>query len=121
MILKSGDTIAFVGTHFDHTGDVDRINQATELREILADLDLPVLLAGDLNATPESRTMEILFSDLKPSSTDMAPTFPSDGPGAKIDYILYDPPERWRVLESRVICDTVSSDHCALLSVLELL
>jgi endonuclease/exonuclease/phosphatase family metal-dependent hydrolase len=121
VILKSGDTIAFVGTHFDHTGEVDRINQAAELREILADVDLPVLLAGDLNATPESRTMEILFSDLKPSSTDMAPTMPSDGPGAKIDYILYGPPDRWRVLESRVICDTVASDHCALLSVLELL
>ena len=121
VILDSGDTIAFVGTHFDHTGDVDRINQAAELREILAGVDLPVLLAGDLNATPESRCMEILFSDLKPSFTEMAPTFPSDGPRAKIDYILYGPPDRWRVLESRVICDTVASDHCALLSVLELL
>jgi len=121
VILKSGDTIAFVGTHFDHQGDVDRINQATKVREILAEVDLPVLLAGDLNATPESRTMEILFSDLKPSSTDMAPTIPSDGPRAKIDYILYGPPDRWRVLESRVICDSVASDHCAFLSVLELL
>ena len=121
MILKSGDTIAFVGTHFDHQGDVDRINQAAKVREILARVDLPVLLAGDLNATPESRTMEILFSDLKPSSMDMAPTFPSDGPRAKIDYILYGPPDRWRVLESRVICDSVASDHCAFLSVLELL
>ena len=121
VVLKSGDTIAFVGTHFDHTGDVDRINQAAKVREILAGMDLPVLLAGDLNTIPESRCMEILFSDLKPSSTDMAPTFPSDGPRVKIDYILYGPPERWRVLESRVICDTVASDHCALLSVLELL
>lgn len=121
VILKSRDTIAFVGTHFDHTGDVDRINQATRVREILAGVDLPVLLAGDLNATPESRTMEILFSDLKPSSTDMAPTIPSNGPRAKIDYILYGPPDRWKVLESRVICDSVASDHCAFLSVLELL
>lgn len=121
VILDSGDTIAFVGTHFDHQGDVDRINQATALREILADLDMPVLLAGDLNATPESRCMEILFSDLSPSSTDMAPTIPSNGPRAKIDYILYGPPDRWRVLESRVICDSVASDHCAFLSVLELL
>jgi len=121
VILKSGDTIAFVGTHFDHQGDVDRINQAAKVREILAGVDLPVLLAGDLNATPESRTMEILFSDLSPSSTDMAPTIPSNGPRAKIDYILYGPPDRWRVLESRVICDSVASDHCAFLSVLELL
>jgi len=121
VVLESGDTIAFVGTHFDHTGDVDRINQATRVREILAEIDHPVLLAGDLNATPESRTMEILFSDLKPSSTDFAPTIPSDGPRAKIDYILYGPPERWRVLESKVICDSLASDHCAFLSVLELL
>jgi len=121
VILKSGDTIAFVGTHFDHTGDVDRINQAARVREILVGFDLPVLLAGDLNATPENRTMEILFSDLDPSSADLAPTFPSNGPRAKIDYILYGPPDRWRVLESRVICDSVASDHCALLGVLELL
>ena len=121
VILKSGDTIAFVGTHFDHTGDVDRINQATELRDILAEVDLPILLAGDLNATPESRAMEILFSDLNTSSADLAPTIPSNGPRVKIDYILYGPSDRWRVLESTVICDSVASDHCALLSVLELL
>ena len=121
VVLKSGDTIAFVGTHFDHTGDADRISQADKVREILAEVDLPVLLAGDLNATPENRCMEILFSDLNFSSGDMAPTFPSDDPRVKIDYILYGPPDRWRVLESRVICDTVASDHCALLSVLELL
>ncbi len=121
VVLESGDTIAFIGTHFDHTGDVDRINQAAELRDILAAIDMPVLLAGDLNARPESRTMEILFSDLKPSSKDFAPTIPTNDPRAKIDYILYGPPDRWRVLESRVICDTVASDHCALLSVLELL
>jgi endonuclease/exonuclease/phosphatase family metal-dependent hydrolase len=121
VVLKSGDTIAFVGTHFDHTGEVDRINQADRVREILADIDLPVLLAGDLNARPESRTMEILFSHLNPSDKDFTPTIPSDGARAKIDYILYGPPERWRVLESRVICDSIASDHCAFLSVLELL
>jgi len=121
LVLRSGDTIVFVGTHFDHTGDVDRIKQATRVSEILAEIDLPVLLAGDLNATPESRTMEILFSDLSPSDKDFAPTIPTDNPRAKIDYILYGPSERWRVLESRVICDTIASDHCAFLSVLELL
>lgn len=119
--LPCGDTIAFIGTHLDHTGDVDRINQAGELREILAGLKLPVILAGDLNARPESRPMEILFEVLEPSSGDMAPSIPSDGPRSKIDYILYGPPERWRVLESRVICDSIASDHCAVLSVLELL
>lgn len=121
MILSCGDTLAFFGSHFDHTGEADRIKQAARVRDILAEVDLPLILAGDLNATPESETMEILFSDLKPSSSDMAPTFPSQAPELKIDYILCGPPERWRMLESRVICDAVASDHCALLSVLELL
>jgi len=121
VVLESGDSIALVGSHFDHTGEVDRVNQAARVREILADIKLPVLLAGDLNASPESQTMEILFADLKPGDEDLAPTYPSEKPRIKIDYILYGPPERWRVLESRVICDTVASDHCALLSVFELL
>jgi endonuclease/exonuclease/phosphatase family metal-dependent hydrolase len=121
IVLESGDTIIFLGTHLDHTGERDRIYQADRIRQILGDMDLPVLLAGDLNATPESRTMEILFADLKASDTEFSPTFPSDGPRIKIDYMLYGPPERWKVLESRVICDSVASDHCALLSVLELL
>jgi endonuclease/exonuclease/phosphatase family metal-dependent hydrolase len=121
VILDSGDTIALIGTHFDHTGETDRIKQAARVREIMAGIDVPVLLAGDLNAIPESRTMEILFADLKPSDSEFRPTIPSDGPRAKIDYILYGPPERWKLLESLVICDTIASDHCAFLSVLELL
>ena len=118
VVIESGDTIAFIGTHFDHTGEPDRINQAARVREILGDIDLPVLLAGDLNAVPTSRTMEILFADLRPSDPEYEPTIPTDKPRAKIDYILFGPPERWRVLEVRVICDTIASDHCAFLSVL---
>lgn len=121
LVMESGDTIVFMGTHFDHRGEEDRARQAARVLEILAESKLPVLLAGDLNARPESRAMEILFSELNPSSTDMAPTSPSDAPRGKIDYILYGPPDRWRVLESSVICDSVASDHCAFLSVLELL
>jgi len=121
VILESGDTVAFIGTHFDHTGEVDRIQQATRVVEILGEMDLPVLVAGDLNARPGSQTMDILFSDLKPSDPSFAPTIPSDGARSKIDYVLYGPGNRWRVLESRVICDEIASDHCAFLSVLELL
>jgi len=120
-LMESGDTIVFMGTHFDHMGEEDRIKQADRVIEILAETDLPVLLAGDLNARPESSAMEILFADLKPSDPDFEFTSPSRSPRAKIDYILYGPSERWWVLESRVIHNNVASDHCAFLSVLELL
>ena len=120
-IMDSGNTIVFMGTHFDHRGEEDRVRQANRVKEILGESGLPVLLAGDLNARPESSAMEILFADLKPSDPDFEFTSPSRSPRAKIDYILYGPPEHWRVLESRVIHNSVASDHCAFLSVLELL
>lgn len=121
VVLKSGDTIAFVGTHFDHTGEEDRIRQASRVNELITDRKMPILLAGDLNASPDSQTMEVLFSEWTPSSRVFAPTFPSLGPRVKIDYVLYRPANRWRLIESSEICDTIASDHCAQLSVLELL
>jgi endonuclease/exonuclease/phosphatase family metal-dependent hydrolase len=121
VVLQSGDTIVFVGTHFDHTGEADRIRQASRVNELLADRDMPILLAGDLNARPDSKTMEVLFSEWTPSAGEFDPTFPSLGPRVKIDYVLYRPANRWRVIEIRVICDSIASDHCAQLSLLELL
>ncbi|MEA3460816.1 MAG: endonuclease/exonuclease/phosphatase family protein [Bacteroidota bacterium] len=122
IVLPGGDTIAFVGTHLDHTGDeTDRISQASRLNALLTEGDRPVILSGDLNARPESKTMSILFSEWTGSDPEHAPTSPSMAPRGKIDYILYRPANRWRVIESRVICDSIASDHCAVLSVLELL
>jgi len=34
---------------------------------------------------------------------------------------MFYPANRWKVLETKVICDTIASDHCAYLVVLELL
>ncbi len=122
IVLQSGDSIRFIGTHLDHTPDeIDRINQAKEINGLFAGDDIPSILAGDLNAEPASQTMAILFAEWEGSSPDLAPTFPSDKPEVKIDYVLYRPVVRWRLIETRVITDKVASDHCALLSVLELL
>ena len=120
--LKYGDIIRFVGTHLDHTRDeTDRINQATKLNDLFTRDDMPSILAGDLNARPESKTMGILLKEWTKSSTDNAPTSPSAHPRAKIDYILFRPAKRWRVIETRVIDEKVGSDHCPFLSVLELM
>lgn len=122
VVLNSGDTVRFVGTHLDHTADeTDRINQTQALNALFSGDNRPAILAGDLNAKPESQAMTILFEEWKASSPDMAPTFPSDSPAIKIDYVLFRPANRWKVHESRVIADRIASDHCGLLSVLELL
>jgi endonuclease/exonuclease/phosphatase family metal-dependent hydrolase len=122
VLLPSGDTLAFIGTHLDHIRDeADRIAQASMLNALFAQRDMPAILSGDLNARPESSAMSILFEEWKESDPAHEPTIPSIAPKHKIDYVLYRPLNRWRVLETRVICDTIASDHCALLSVLELL
>lgn len=122
VMIESGDAIRFVGTHLDHTRDnTDRNNQAKELNELFTKDDMPTILAGDLNSRPESEAMKILFNEWEPSSPEFEFTAPSDGPRAKIDYVLFRPANRWRVLETKVICNDKATDHCVVLSVLELL
>jgi len=121
--IISGDEIIFIGTHLDHTRDqADRVAQTKKLNELFAQNTTPTILAGDLNSTPESDPMKILFEKwTDAASTNPQFTFPSSEPRRRIDYVLFLPADRWRVLESRVIDERIASDHRPLLTVLELL
>jgi len=122
-ILPSGDTICFVGTHLDHLRDEkDRVAQASRINEVFRSNKYPAILAGDLNAMPDSKPITILeelwtssYNEKKPQ-----PTFPSTNPTKKIDYVMFYPKNMWKVLETKVIQDSVASDHCAYLVTLEL-
>jgi endonuclease/exonuclease/phosphatase family metal-dependent hydrolase len=123
-VMPSGDTIAFVGTHFDHLKNgKDRLAQANKINEVFSMNKYPTILAGDLNAQPESLTIRLLkniwtVSDQKDIPS---PTMPSANPKSKIDYIMYKPQNKWKVLRTEVIQDEIASDHCAYLVTLELL
>ena len=123
-VLPSGDTIAFVGTHLDHLKDEkDRVAQAKKINEVFSLNKYPTILAGDLNALPGSTPINIL-EEMWSASYDKKkpkPTFPSDNPTKKIDYVMFYPKNRWRVLETEVIQDPIASDHCAYLVTIELL
>ncbi|MFD1614144.1 endonuclease/exonuclease/phosphatase family protein [Gelatiniphilus marinus] len=120
--IKSGDTIRFVGTHLDHTKDeTDRINQANQINAIFTKDNVPTILAGDLNATPESETMQVFYKVWQQSCTNNNPTYPAVNPEIKIDYILFRPANRWRVIETKVIEEEIASDHRPVLSVLQLI
>jgi endonuclease/exonuclease/phosphatase family metal-dependent hydrolase len=120
--IESGDNIRFVGTHLDHTKEnTDRINQAKLLNELFTQDDTPTILAGDFNAQPESETMKILFKKWTPSLQDSKATYPANAPRSKIDYILFRPANKWKVLSTKIICNDEATDHCVVLSVLELL
>ena len=123
-VLPSKDTISFIGTHLDHLKvDTNKIMQAKEINKVFSNNKYPTILAGDLNAEPNSNTMNILESYWTASydKTNPHSTFSSENPTQKIDYVLFYPKHKWKVLETKVICDTIASDHCAYLVTLQLL
>ncbi|WP_424492756.1 endonuclease/exonuclease/phosphatase family protein [Salinimicrobium sp. GXAS 041] len=121
--LKYGDTIQFLTTHLDHDENSrDRVLQAQRLNE-LRNEGFPAILAGDLNDTPKSETVNLLEGKWGSvySKRTPQPTFPSTLPKKKIDFIMFYPKHRWTIISTEIICDEKASDHCAVLAVLELL
>lgn len=123
-ILPSKDTVSFIGTHLDHQkNETNRIMQAKHINSVFSSNPYPTILAGDLNAEPHSETMAILnelWSASYPKGNPQ-PTYPSDNPIKKIDYVMFYPKNRWKVHKTEVIQDSIASDHCAYLVILELL
>ena len=122
-VLKSGDTISFIGTHLDHLKtDTDRISQAKEINKVFSKNKYPTILSGDLNDVPYSNAINILERFWKASykKSDTKKTYPSENPTQKIDYVLFYPKKKWKVINRETICDTIASDHCGYLVTLEL-
>ena len=116
-------SILFFATHLDHTSDPkDRLAAAAFINNLVeAKPDRPMLLAGDLNATPDSRVIEILRKAWRPVGEGQTLlTSPAGDPERQIDYILYRPAGRWKVIEVRVLDEPAASDHRPIRAVLEL-
>jgi endonuclease/exonuclease/phosphatase family metal-dependent hydrolase len=133
QILELGDKdepgILFICTHLDYRPkDDERLHSAKTINDLIAKRrDTPAILAGDLNAVPDSKPMEEfrkqwkivgLESDAKPANSPPLLTFPAEKPDRWIDYVLVRPAEEWEVVEVRVIDESVASDHRPLLTVL---
>ena len=69
------------------------------------------ILAGDLNAEPDSKVMQHFFKSWKDTTPATALTFSSDKPVKKIDYILLPKGSDWGVSEWKVLSEPVASDH----------
>jgi endonuclease/exonuclease/phosphatase family metal-dependent hydrolase len=121
--LPGGDTVVFVATHLEASGNnSSRIMQAQELADRYRDYPYPVILAGDLNDTPDSEALKRLLTVFTSVSENLpAPTYPSKDPKKQIDYILFDKMHPWNVISAEVIRDEMVSDHCGFLGVLELI
>ena len=112
--------LTFVTTHLHHNNESFRQQQSSQLNQVFAKhaetLGLPMILAGDLNATPDSQPLRTLREEWQSATEGQADmlTFPAVKPERQLDYILTSPQGRIAVRSVKVINEHVASDHCPL-------
>lgn len=110
----NGKPLRFISTHFQHIAPADRVAEAKAINALFAsdDASISSILAGDMNATPESEPIQILLEKWT-NATDNPPTpsSPSVKPKSRIDYIFYRPLSDLRVTAATVIDEAMASDH----------
>ncbi len=119
-----GPAVTFAGVHLSPYAAEQRLSQIRQINEqLLTDADRLVLIAGDFNfepGTPGYDAVNARWLDTADALGDAQPTFPSNPPTKRIDYLFAHPADRWRVVETRVLDEPLASDHAPLLVVLEL-
>lgn len=112
----------FIATHLD-TKKRPRLSSVPLIEKVFESRPkTPAVLAGDLNASPDSPTMRA-FGKTWINSTSQGGlfTYPAKTPSRQIDYILHRPSKCWRVLETKVLKEAIASDHRPILAVLQFL
>lgn len=119
-VAVGGRDLSFVTTHLHHVEPALREQQASKLNDLFAGLDRPIILAGDLNATPESKPVMALKGKWTVATADAGLlTYPSARPIKQIDYVLFRPEGRFKSVAARVVDEAVASDHRPVVVVLE--
>ena len=118
----NGRPLRFISTHFQHNVAEDRVAEAKAVNSLFAadGNTLPTILAGDINAQPDSEPVQVLLERWTNAIDEAAaPTVPSAKPTSRIDYIFYRPASQFRLLEAKVIAEPMASDHRPVFAVLE--
>ncbi|WP_339727434.1 endonuclease/exonuclease/phosphatase family protein [uncultured Gimesia sp.] len=115
--------LRFISTHFQHNLPEDRVAEAKAINKHFASNDgVPTILAGDMNAQPDTDPIKILLKQWTNAIDDDAtPTAPSTKPRSRIDYIFYRPATRFEMVESKVIDEPLASDHRPVFAILKLI
>jgi endonuclease/exonuclease/phosphatase family metal-dependent hydrolase len=117
-----GKPLRFISTHFQHNVPEDRLAEAKAINKLFAGDDrVPTILAGDMNAVPDSEPIRELLKRWSNATDEPAsPTAPSKKPTSRIDYVFYRPASMFRVSHAEVIEESMASDHRPVLAVLEM-
>jgi endonuclease/exonuclease/phosphatase family metal-dependent hydrolase len=118
--LPGGSELMLANVHLYATEE-QRLAQARHLVETYAELELPMILAGDFNSEPGGAVMSLIeqhWTDVKKGADKL--TFSSTDPSKEIDFILHRPAKRFEVVSIEVLDEPLVSDHRPVLAVLRL-
>jgi len=122
ITFPDGKKIIFASTHLDaQKEDTNRMLQIRKIVELLKQENLPVLIAGDFNAIPGSRVINVLDSFFTRSCINSCGfTIPVINPNKTIDFIAFSPSDKFSVSSHRVIDEKYASDHLPVRAVIQL-
>ncbi len=126
--IASDTHVTLLATHLDHRRDpTQRVDSAKYINQLMAsDSKSQIfLLAGDLNAAPDSSVLNEFETRWRRSSLTELATIPVDNPARQIDYVLLARPSSHAQVvaiakTTRVLDETLASDHRPILAELEL-
>jgi endonuclease/exonuclease/phosphatase family metal-dependent hydrolase len=117
--LDNGDQICVGSTHLDLHADA-RMAQVQHINKVMLANNLPSIVAGDFNATPDEKEIKYGMSEWMPAMANDAYTYPSEKPETKIDYVFAYPRQAWQV-KSAIVPPVQMSDHAPIVVEYELL
>ncbi|WP_373511984.1 endonuclease/exonuclease/phosphatase family protein [Persicitalea sp.] len=119
--LPGQKRVIFASTHLD-LKEENRLSQAKALITHFKDSSLPMILGGDFNALSGSPVMDLFDQHFtRTCRDDCAPTIPVNSPNRTIDFIMYNPINSFKILNTRVIDEKYASDHLPVVAELEIL
>jgi endonuclease/exonuclease/phosphatase family metal-dependent hydrolase len=118
-----GKPLILLATHLDHRPlDLCRRESASAINNLIAAMpNQGAILAGDLNAVPESEVLKILRGEWSCPEAKSLLTSPARRPRRQIDYVLVRPETRMRIIDIAVLDEPLASDHRPILATVELL
>ena len=120
--LPNGTLIRFGSTHLDaQKAPVNRQLQIDEMARIATAEELPFIIAGDFNATPDSDVIAALDRVFTRTCQNCAPTIPVNNPNKTIDFIAFKAPAgKFSVSSNQVIDEKYASDHLPVVAVISI-
>ncbi len=120
--LPGNKKIVFACTHLDaQRSDTNRLLQIKKITEFFQDEKLPVIIAGDFNAAPNSNVINMLDKYFtRTCINNCGSTIPVIIPTKTIDFIAYKSSDKFIVIEQNVIDEQYASDHRPVQALLKL-